>query len=276
MQKCPNCHTELSNLALFCHECGAILSFEEKTPDQPKAEALEQQILGQFFVALKKRVEEEWHSDKYQLYSERLYDSGFREIVHRRALELSEGFSDNASQQDVPVELEMQISVIFEELLDFFFIHYCKDINDVYLPEAILKYQQIDPAELNLFQMVFDYLNLDHEDEDYYTDFLQMPMKKLTNAGKFFLFPGKKEKILIIFDQSFFGSLKEGFALTEKAIYWKAYLQTARKVTFTELQKIQKEKEWITINGHFFNVNRSINLKMMKLLKKLMSLFALK
>ena len=117
--------------------------------------------------------------------------------------------------------------------------------------------------------MIPDYLALDLEGEKVYTDFLKMPLDKLKNASKSFLFPEKDEKILFICDQSILGSCKEGFAMTEKALYWKAHLEKARAVDYRLLDEIKRTKEWISINGDFFNVSPSINLKMMKLLKKL-------
>ena len=34
-------------------------------------------------------------------------------------------------------------------------------------------------------------------------------------------------------------------------------------------REVKKEKNWLTINDHFFNANPSLNLKLCKLLKKL-------
>ena len=96
-----------------------------------------------------------------------------------------------------------------------------------------------------------------------------VPIDKLKNAGKFFLFPERDERILLICDQSLLGSCKEGFALTERGLYWKAQLQTARKVAYTALESVRREKDWLLINGDFFHANPSLDLKMMKLLKKL-------
>ena len=74
---------------------------------------------------------------------------------------------------------------------------------------------------------------------------------------------------MLIADQTIFGSCKEGFSLTEKGIYWKAHFEKANKVFFQEITSIKKEKDWITINGHFFNVSPSMNIKMMKLLRNM-------
>ena len=57
--------------------------------------------------------------------------------------------------------------------------------------------------------------------------------------------------------------------MTERAIYWRAHLEKARQVPYSNLRTIDRKKDWITINDHFFNVKESINLKMLKLLKKI-------
>ena len=156
-------------------------------------------------------------------------------------------------------------------MLDYFIIRYCQDLNEIPLPEAILKYQDLSLEQIDLFEMIPDYLNFDQEEEKVFTDFLKMPLDKLKNASQSFLFPQKNEKILFICDQSLLGSCKEGFAMTEKALYWKAHLEKARVVQYNQLAKIERTKDWINVNDHFFNVNPSLNLKMMKLLKKLRS-----
>lgn len=262
MKHCHHCGTVLPDSAKFCHNCGKPQQasiFEESTVFEKEGSA-EKDFIDLFFSLLRQRVEDDFQSDQFQAYSERVYESGFRDTVYRRAAQFAEA-------PDTDPHLNIH------SLIDFFIIHYCKDFTPVYLPEAILKYQDLSPGQIDLFKMVLDYLDFANETEKVYTDFLTMPIEKLKNAGKFFLFPKKEERILLICDQSFFGSCKEGFALTERAIYWKAYLQTARKVPYVELNEIKREKDWVTINGHFFNVNTSVNLKLQMLLRKLQSMY---
>ena len=57
--------------------------------------------------------------------------------------------------------------------------------------------------------------------------------------------------------------------MTDRGIYWRAPFDRARKVSYQELREIKREKDWLTINGHFFTANQSLNLKLFKLLKKL-------
>jgi hypothetical protein len=228
------------------------------------------QLAQLFLKALKIRVEEEHRPEQFPDYSERLYESGFRDVVQRRSEQLANRLAELEPEDIAPAVVNQQIDELFEGLLDFFIIDQCRDINEVRLPQAILKYQQSSLEEITLFQLVMDYLDFESEPtETVYTDFLKMPANALKNASRFFLFPSKDEHILFICDQSLLGACKEGFAMTEYGLYWKAQLQTAKAVQYPALHSIKREKEWILINGHFFNASLPINIRLMKLMKKL-------
>ena len=275
MKKCLKCRTPLPENARFCSECGARQHTPERSAPNPNAlnfgGDLAKQLRERFFKALRVRIEEEHQSQHFQQYSEKLYESGFRDTVQLRTQQLSEELKRLWENDDIQQREALSLMQdVFNELLDFFIIHFCKDLNETLLPEAILRYQGIKWDQVNLLQMILDYLALQLENETFYTDFLLMPVGKLKNAGQSFLFPDtKKEKILLICDQSLLGSCKEGFALTEHAIYWKAPLEKARIVRYDMLDEIRRHKDWITINGYFFSANKAINVRMMKLLKKI-------
>ena len=272
MKNCHVCRTTLPDNARFCYNCGAPQTAATAAPVRRLNYQgnMPQQIEEQFFLAFRQRVEEEHHPNQVQAYSERMYQSGFQEVVQRRAEQLA------ARIQAMPPEEKLNDTAInallentFEDLLDYFIIHFCKDLNTIKLPEAILSYQGLRWEDINLFQMVMHYLDFAAESETVYTDFFAMPVDKLKNASQSFLFADAHERIFFICDQSILGSLREGFAVTDRGIYWRAHLEKARAALFSNLQTIERKKDWITINGAFFNVNPSLNLKLLKLLKKI-------
>ncbi len=274
MLSCDNCKTVLPEEARFCYNCGQPVVAKTKTMSGPPVIDISGDVTAQFnelfFSGLKKMLDQEQDPKLFQKYSERVYQCGFRDIIQRRGEQLGEKVRD---PQFSPDDLNETVDALLDELLDFFIIRYCGDLNIVDLPESILKYHEKGIHFAELFQMALDYLNFDREDEPVYTDFLKMPVEKLKAAGKSFLFPEPKEKILFICDLSLLGSCREGFSMTEKAIYWKIPMQKAKKVYYSDLDEIKRVEDWITINGKFFHVNPALNIRLMKLLKKLKKIF---
>ncbi len=276
---CNRCHAENSADARFCQNCGQNFSQKEeakKTSQQTanQTQSNEAWFLKQaFFDALKKRIRDEHEEALYPAYVEEIQLSGFQNSLEARIRILYDELETLKKRNAAPFELETHKNLVLEELIDFFIFRYCRHLNKYNLPEVFLKYQGKKLTEINLFRMCEDYLDFEHEQENFYTDFIQMPLKKLQNASASFLKPEKSEKILFICDQSFTGTCKEGFAMTDEAIYWKAHLQKPQKVSYKHLVEIRTEQEWLLINGLFFNVNPGLNFKLMKLLKKLRLLF---
>ncbi|MEL6922838.1 MAG: hypothetical protein AAFO94_02240 [Bacteroidota bacterium] len=258
--------------------------FEAPNPDQyqprypldfSKTSTLGKRIMGHFIEALRTRVAEEQRKERYGEYLQHFYDSGYDKKLLTRAEQLAEEVYTIHSKQE-PQHLR-QIDIFlhhnFNSLLDHFIIRHCKHLNAFHLPEAILRYDEVRQGEFELEKMIWDFLHFEQEEEEVFTDFLAMPVNKIKHASMSFLFPEKDEKILLICDQTVFGSCKEGFAMTDRALYWKAHFEKAKKVSYRELEAIQREKDWITINGNFFNVNPSLNIKMLKLLRKLRAVY---
>jgi len=276
--------------AKFCIECGNSL-FEKKKKETPKEEetifndpppktekegpkgstysnaAEIWQLKQSFFDALKKRVEEEHPPAEYSSYVHRIEESGFHDVLDINARNIYDVIEQKKKIKDAQFKLESYKYVAFEDLLDQFIIQHCQDLNPIPLPEKILMYQNNE--QIDTFDMVLDYLDLENEPEPSYLDFVKMPLKKLENASKRFIQSQKDEKIFFICDQSIAGSCKEGFAMTDRAIYWRAHLLKPQRIDYRHLISIVREQEWLLINEQFFNVSPSINLKMMKLLKKL-------
>lgn len=275
MKQCHQCSTVLPDEARYCMQCGIpqFQLLEDKPKDLLDLEMeLAPQLNHRFFQALRERVKEEQSLDLLSYYVDRLHEYGFMETVRLRNDQLAEEIKELLVRSGADrVKIEKLIQGTFDTLLDFFIIHHCKDFNKIALPEAILKYQEVHVEEIDLYRMILDYLDFGGEDEEVYfaDEFFTMPADKLKNAGRHFLFPAKEERIFLICDQSLFGSCREGFAFTEKALYWKAHLQKNRQVNYSGIESVKKEKDWITINDFFFNVNSTLNVKVMKLMRKL-------
>ncbi len=268
MKYCPQCGVELNVQGRFCWQCGTPLPSGDLASIgiDPNAD-LEQQITAGFFKVLKKNIEEQQNPERWQAFSERVYDSGFRDILQRRVAHLAAKLQTGANAA-APLAGK-QITDLWENLSDHFMISFGQDLCETVFPEKILRYLETEWEHVDLYRMIMDYLDLQDEPVSHYTDFLAMPVEKLKNAGRTFLKPDKGERIFLIVDLSILGSCNEGFALTEKGLYWKAQLNRAHRVTFIGLNDIRKERDWITINGYFFNASPSLNIKMLKLLKRI-------
>lgn len=311
MINCPNCETSIKDNVNRCHACGTKVTDEEyrcvncgafnpihaqncikcdmvfsnngqfqkyvsKYPlDFSQTNQLAGQIKSYFFKALKLRLQEEYDVLKYSDYVERFHQSSFDELLREQASELAEeSYTIHCKQdQTVDYQIDQLLEKKFNSILDHFLINECHELNRYTLPKAILKYEDAKKGSVDIRQMILDYLDFDNEKEMVYTDLSQMPVSKLKNATSFFLYPEKDEKIFFICDQTVFGSGREGFAMTESAIYWKAHFNQARRAYYNILDELGKEKDWITIDGNFFNANPSLNFKMYKLLQKLKTIF---
>lgn len=274
MKICSNCQTAMPLKARFCPNCGERQIEVKEAPlehilfdiDQP----IPEQFTEQFFLALKQRVQEEHNGEQYQAFSERVYESGFRDTIGRRAEELQEQVDVQKSRGTADYRrINRAAEKMLEDLLDYFIVKFCPDLTQIELPQAILKHQYGNTQKSDLKKLIFDYLNLEQERERVYTDLNDMPVERLKNAGATYLFPAKDEKIFLIVDTSILGNGKVGFAMTDQTLYWRNAFQKARKVNYKSIEQIVMEKNWLVINGHFFNVNPSINVKMLKLLKKI-------
>jgi len=249
MENCVHCHKPLPEGARFCPNCGAEAGVRETTQPGPR------EIADRFFAVLQEMIREEQDERTYSDYLKRFRDSEFAQILDARIEQLA--------QQ--PGDLEAEL----EDLCDYFVVRYCRDLHVNPIPETILRYQQADLSQTDQFRMIMDYLQFSPETDSVHTNLLEMPVDLLRNAGKAFLFPPKDERIFFICDLSLLGSCKEGFAMTENALYWKAPFEKARKAVYSNLGLIVREREWIRINGFFFNARPDLNIRLLKLLRKL-------
>ena len=306
---CPKCHTQLVEGAKFCHHCGINIeiplrdcpSCDKKNPadvafcyacsqpmspvkiipynDESKydfeySDVLEDQIRTAFFEELKRLAA--WIApDRVEDYLREFFFRNFTSVVAQRAEQLSDEYAELNYRQAYPsaAALEIPLDNAISSLALYHIIYNCRLINPFYLKEQMLNYDSLR-TKINVRQMVFDFLDFANEKERVYADFIKMPHNMLENAAKHFVFASKEEIIYFISDQSLLGSGKHGFAMSEFAIYWKAPTEKPHKVYYHHLKEIKKHKAWITINGHFFSVSPSLNVKMLLLLEKLKVLYA--
>lgn len=284
---CPNCGTENDLQAPACVNCGLIFKPKSAPPppkenlhdifEESKSDSLEQNIADRFSLAFERRLKEEHHPSLHGAYIDRFYKSDFRSSVDFRIQQLTE-----QAQRNPTGENRFAFATpAFEELLDYFIIRYCEDLNETAYPEQILRYQgrTIDSplgGNINIGEMILDYLDFDSEGETVYTNFVTMPANKLKNAAQNFLFPQKGETIYFICDLSTFGACKDGFSMTRDCLYWKMPFEKKQRVYYKNLEEIKRQEDWVVINGIFFNASKSLNLKLLRLLKKLRELYGKK
>jgi hypothetical protein len=308
---CPKCHSQLLEGAKFCHNCGTNIeiplgdcnSCGKKNPadaqfcyscgnpmgaiqmprvydgrskyDFQQLDVLEEQIKTLFFEELKRLAS--WIApDKIEEYLREFYFKNFTSTVARRAEQLAEEFAELNFRQAFPsvILLEKQLENAIGSLALYHIIYNCSAINPIEIPEKIMRYERAIRGKVDMKEMIFDYLNFQKERQKVFTDFVKMPFTTLQNAAKNYVFAAKDEFIYFIADQTLLGSGKEGFAMTEYAIYWKSPLEKPHKVYYHHLARLERHKTWITINGHFFSVNPSINTKMLLLLEKLKAIYS--
>ncbi len=276
---CPSCGSENDLAAHGCANCGFSFADGKKETkvgandifDTSQMKGLQQEVADKFSLHFEKRLKEEHHPNLHGAYIDRFFKSEFRSSADYRIQQLAEIVQGlTGEKREVKKEEKQLLYPAFEELIDYFTVRFCADLNETFFPEAILKYAGLEKSQIDLGQMVRDYLDFENEDESVFFDFVSMPAKKLKNAADAFLFPKKSETLFFICDLSLLGTCKDGFAMTNECIYWKTPLEKKQRVFYKKLKEVKREEDWITINGIFFSANKSLNLKLIRLLKKLM------
>jgi hypothetical protein len=310
---CPKCHTQLVENAKFCHACGANVDIPltdcpscqkmnpadstfcygcghpmqslELLPPQyltlksryafQHPDQLEDNVKNLFFEELKRYAA--WIApEKVDDYLRLFYTQNFTQTVDLRAKQLAEEFSDLYKSLATPsvFRLERGLESAVSSLALYHIVYNCRDINPLHIPEKILRYEKALRGNVDARQMIFDFLAFETEKERVYTDFIKMPQETMQNVSKNFLFAAKGEFIYFISDQGTFSTGKVGFAMTEFAIYWKTSMEKPQKVYFHHLARLEKQKDWIKINNRFFNINPTLNVKLLLLLDKLKNIYA--
>ena len=278
---CTHCHGELLEGAKFCHHCGKeqfpekvcgacntsnpIEALYCKNCGHPFTESLVDlpSLVDLFLDYFDREIREANGFFNKEKIHKSLSTSAFLEKVAARfdALELK--YSTLEDRQLYNREIQQD----FLGLLEYFLVYFCEGILPYPLSKKILKYEGMSQALIQ--PMAYDYLNLENwSDEDIYLNPLDIPLKGIKKAASIFFKPQKNEAILFLLDQSLTGSFREGVGLTERGIYWKSAMEPAQAVPFSAIQTLELEKNWLLINGHYFNVNPSFNFYFMRFLKK--------
>lgn len=303
-QFCPDCGTKQAADGLTCIHCeglnpidadfcihcgedienstGGDLSLEYYSNYKPKypldfreSVRLPVQLRTYFLKSLKERLIKEGNEQYFDEYVNRFLESPFLKTFDQSAIEMTEqSYLLQADQSaDSAWQVDRYLTQEFERLMNNFVITEGAKIHDISpITEELTGYEESTFPTTETANLILDSLNLSEESEKWYHDLSAMPKLKLQNAKDFFLFTEPEETIFLICDQTIFGSCREGFALTEKALYWKAHFNKAQQVNYKEIESLELSEEWLVINGQFFNANPAINVKMIHLLKKLKGL----
>lgn len=311
-KNCQSCNTDLLPNALYCHNCGkqadgdGVVCFECKNVNPNAARfcarcgnpinikytpkpnitpiygidfndipTLPTQLHEAFKVFVCWALEQEHQSEKEAFFLQTLEKSSFRQeyleeatvLMTQEFESLFETYNINSFEQ-----IEAHIEKQFTRLLERFFVDFCNPFLPKTLSKNILLYQDANLQDTNLHQMTMDYLDIDNENITAYTHAIDIPLKKIKNARTTFFQPTAGEIPYVFIDQTLLGSGKEGFILTAKAIYWKAYFQKSAQVRFSEIEKLVFFSDRLEINNIYFNVNPSFNYKLYRLLFRLRTL----
>jgi hypothetical protein len=281
-KNCPVCSHQNPAISVYCHACSYQFSLAPKAaatawrprfamhPERP--EQLPEQVKAQFFRFLRQRIFEEQDGRKYADYTNRFYDSRFKELFEVRAKQIVNDISRLHRVQ--AVEAGQAIDILchraFDGLADFFLVQYCPDINTWTLPSTILKYEKYQANRAVTWQMICDFLAFETEQERFYFDFITMPEQLLRNAIGSYIVAGKGAKLFFVCDLSLNGQCRDGLALTDQGIYWKLPFGKPKGFRFDQLYEVRKDKNWLVVNENHLMINTGFELKLLKLLRKLM------
>ncbi len=257
---CWNCRGQLPNSAVFCPNCGAK-QFDDKvnTHDQLKINLQHsfKQYLNDFlyqnFGAFKsKKILAAYDSDT--LFKNQL-DRQIESMI-------------SSLQKNEPSFSQQLINRNFYALVHQFLINQDKTTLGFPLKENIVAYLWEKWQDLNLLRMALDFLDFANEDDlVVYTDLSRVPVKHVKNALNNFLFPEVEERILLICDVNFIRNFKNGFALTDRGVYWKEPISKPQSISYDRIGALELTENWLTINGLFFNARLSLNIKLMLYLR---------
>lgn len=312
-KNCPKCHVELPDIAKFCFNCGEnvelaglqvcsgcrssnpvgsprcygcgrelsrakslSLDINLRYPLRLDAQdAVGEDFKAHFFKLLRHIVATELKPKLYGEYVEAFYRSGFERMYRRREAVWEDDVcgwynrEGDASLRKIDERTASELAY----LVDYFVVTHGGKLNEAAYPAALLQYHDARLGDADFAQMALDYLAFEEERLVVFTNLVGMSPEKLSNAKQHFLWLSDKEQLSFVADLSPFGSsFKDGFAMTNHSIFWKCF-DKPQQLFFHQLADIHREKSHLIINGKFFNAGLSINLKLLKLLKKIKHMF---
>lgn len=311
MKKCKSCQSALLDVASFCHNCGreiqgnAIICLKCETPNpseakfcfncghpinlqyQPKPNispvfkldfndipTLPTQLRDAFLLYISILLEQEAQGDQELEFIRAFDQSNFRlEVFEEESLQLVSLFEQLFEQEGSSAlpQIDKITQAAFLDLSELLWIKYCPQLLPFQLSDHILSYQKRQAAEINIQQMIRDYLHLEEEKISYYQNAVEIPPKKMKHARKSYYKHNSGEFPYLMIDQTIFGSAKEGLVLSQKAIYWKIHFHKAEKIAYDKIEKLQLYKKHLEVNNKYFNVSDSFNYKFFKLLQRIKS-----
>ena len=278
-----------------------IIDFREIPNIQP-------QIEKHFNEFLNLKTKEEFGTEAMCDYLAIFKKSDYPDDVREMAAKLAEQVYTIHCQQDEFVQKNIDDLLVqtFSSIVDEFFLSYC--YNDEPLSDDIeqinntgnsstsststqVPTRDIDAADLPLptqdretdtssnqgqptnqypvIKNVPAFFDVENNPYKMYTDLNKMPSRILDEVKKNFLFNAPEERVLLIYDDTVFGSGSTGFALTEYAVYWKTHFQNAHRTYYQEIMNLEMDGNKLEINNTLFDIDVAVNHKVYEYLKGL-------
>ncbi|MCH2046075.1 MAG: zinc ribbon domain-containing protein [Saprospiraceae bacterium] len=282
---CPKCRASNPSSSKFCFNCGEPIDIiyapgDYITPiyklDFRSLKTLSIQIRDAFLVAISMAVEADGELSRENYYLDAFESTGFRVAIFDEQAQIMSKLFQKAYQKNGYqsfMMIELQLYAAFQRLLERFWVQYLVKILPQPLSPKILNYEKTTLENVNLHQLMVDYLALDLEAESHYLNAVDIPVKKLKQAQKIFFKHQVGEVPYVFIDQTLLGSGKEGLVLTNKGLYWKAAFHKAANIQFQAISNLKRYKNHLEINGIYLNINPSINYKLLKLLQRIKRFF---
>lgn len=276
---CPSCNTINPSETSYCLQCGTSMEAPISSLDTnykttyplsfKDTKSLPAQINTHFLKALNRRINIDYPSSTFNDYVNIFHESDFKHFFDQKANLLAEAtYTIHAKQMpSEPMDIDILLNSHFDRLLNQFLSQYCQKLTGESLPSNPSFYD--DSVSVNSHQMAINFLVPEEQKEKYYTDLETITPIKLQNAKDSFLFAQPDETIFLIYDQTVYGSCREGFALTDKALFWKSHFKQAHQVYFADLKILEKQGSGLNINNLFFDVDSGVNGRVLHYLKRI-------